>query len=185
MKIFKPAEVAAIFEFENVNRHFFIHLAETKVIRPMRDSRGRGKSREYSYLNLLEIGIFIYLTKFKVSYEKASMTLSIIKKSFDLLADVLHVVVIGFVGGRAEDIYIRGSGSGGKVEYARIPGGKDGPGFDMMGMPIMPTLIRTIDFYLEKEPKAAAQGFAYCFVLNVRNIRHYVDERIIEIMARG
>jgi len=184
MKIFKPAEVAAIFEFENVNRHFFIHLAERKVIRPMRDSRGRGKSREYSYLNLLEIGIFIYLTRFKVSYEKASMTLSIIKANFDLLGGVLHVVIIGFVGGRAEDIYIRGrSGSGGKVEYARIPGEKDGP--DMLGMPIMPTIMQTIDFYLEKEPKAAAQGFAYCFVLNVRNIRHYVDERVIQVMARG
>lgn len=68
-KTFKLSEITKIFP---VKRHFVIHLVEKKRIKPKVDAKGRGKSRLYSYRNLIEIGIFLYLTKIDMSHDKAS-----------------------------------------------------------------------------------------------------------------
>lgn len=180
---FNLTEIVKIFE-GHINRHFVIHLVERKIIAPLRDVKGRGKSRKYSYQNLLQIGVFIYLTKFKLSYEKAMTILAAIENEYGLLEDVFYVCVIGFLG-HTEEVYLYGdSEDRTKVRLVAID--------DLLSdhidfsdykniSPIEEGFIPIINYLLKKEPEMKDKNFAYCFILNIRNIQRYLDSRIRQI----
>ena len=184
-RIFNLTEIVKIF-LGIINRHFVIHLVEKKIVKPFRDAKGRGKSRGYSYLNVLQIGVFIELTKFKLSWEKAAVILSIIEKQYGFLEEVLYVSIIGYVGEKKDDILIYGSSEPkGKQRHVLITGEKEEN--DLFAVrnigALLPGegLIPTIDYFLKNEPIVPEKGMACCYIVNIRNIRNYIDRRIKQI----
>lgn len=184
-RIFNLTKVVKIFA-GSINRHFVIHLVEKKIIKPFRDVKGRGKSRGYSYLNVLQIGIFFELTKFKLSWEKAAVIVAIMEKQYGFLTGVLYIAIIGYVGEKKDDVFIYGSfGHKGKQSHVVIVGEKEendlfavrNIGALLPGEGLMPT----IDHFLRNEPAEPEKGMTYCYIVNIRNIRNYIDGRIKQV----
>ena len=75
-RIFRLNEVVKIF---GCKPHTIIHLIELGLIVPFENVKGRGKSRGYSFKNIVEIGIFLSLNKLSIAYERIRQIL----RSFD------------------------------------------------------------------------------------------------------
>lgn len=159
-RTFKLTKIVKIF---NVKRHFIINLVETGIIKPLVDAKGRGKSRQYSYNNLLEIGIFIYLNKLDLSYEMARRVLNEISDMLkyhpkEKIETIPYISVLGFLNGKID---ITAS-----VEL-----------FPDVLSPEHFLSNRIADMLRRKKVTSIAD-FAYYFVLDVRNISSYINSQI-------
>ena len=188
-RTFKLNEIVKIF---GIHRHFVIHLVEKRTIKPLQDAKGRGKVRIYSYVNVLQIGIFLYLIKFDLSYYKASAILRIVKRMFErgTLGGLFYVVVVGFV----------------KEKFGRIEPMNYGykPGDDRHIVPVLvdyydgdsselgpygvyddispeEALDRTIQYILKANPNMSKDHFAQYFILDIRNIKDHIDSKISKL----
>lgn len=161
-KTFKLSEITKIF---GVKRHFIIHLVEAGIIKPLMDAKGRGKSRKYSYENLIQIGVFIYLNKLKLSYGMAKSILSHLygppfggQTAAEM---VIYICVIGLASGEMKvDVcmgHIRGESEPG--EY----------------------LADRIQWKAHKDKSIRKEDFVYYYILDVHNIRNYIDSMIRKI----
>lgn len=160
-KTFKLVDITKLF---NIKRHFVIHLVEKRIIQPLQDARGRGKSRTYSYRNLIEIGIFIYLNKLELSYKIArEILLSIKALESSRLERISYISVIGLING---DYFL-------SVRSARGSKAKT----------ISPEecLILDIKGKLSDGKDNKKEGFAYYFIIDVKNIIAFVNERISQV----
>lgn len=166
-RTFKLTDIVKIFD---VKRHFIINLVETGVIKPLIDAKGRGKSRRYSYNNILEIGIFIYLNKLDLSYEMARRVLNKLSEAIKnhpkrTIETVPYIGVFGFLNGKIKiDINIIGSRHIDFESFVK----ESLPGHYLMGH--ISTMI--------EEKKVNIHDFAYYFILDVRNISSYIHSRI-------
>lgn len=160
-KTYKLSEITRIFD---IKRHFVIHLVEKGIIEPLVDVKGRGKSRLYSYNNLVEIGIFVYLNKLDLSYEMASSILRNISKHIkyhteEVLETMPYICVLGFLGG-GMDI----------TAVADLFPDKLSP------EAFLSKMIK--DVIGERDDITSVDDFAYYFVLDVKNIVSYINYRI-------
>ena len=71
-RIFRLGEIVKIF---GCKPHIVIHLIELGLIIPFENVKGRGKSRGYSFKNVVEIGIFLLLNKLNISHERIRVIL--------------------------------------------------------------------------------------------------------------
>jgi len=161
-KTFKLTEITKIF---HVNRHFIIHLVEVGIIKPVVDRRGRGKSRSYSYINLIEIGIFIYLKKLDISYDRARKLLLTLR---DYLIE--HVDMLSYV---SEIGYLSGGEPMGYIDLD-FQADKLTPE-DFLKKAITAEMRTPTDKGIKKS------DFAYYFILDVRNIIAYIDSEISKL----
>lgn len=101
MAIDRTFNLTDIVRILDVKRHFVIHLVETGIIKPLQDVRGRGKSREYSFKNLIEIGIFFHLSRMGLAYETIRMILEKFNKFIESCRqpiDALYYIsILGYV----------------------------------------------------------------------------------------
>ena len=67
--MFMPKDVASIL---GVKPHFIINLVEKKMIVPAINICGRGKTRQYSYDNIVQIYLFKQLSICGISHHKIS-----------------------------------------------------------------------------------------------------------------
>ena len=201
-KIFKLSEVTKILE---INRHFVIHLVEKKVIRPLQDVKGRGKVRKYSYANVLQIGLFLRLTKFDISYGTAAGVLSIVNNmlkrgSFEgLMYVVLIALITKNVAGKKyvpEDPYEMNGDNviSGPMMVNLV---KDDKGvlslfFDgdrkvlplgVYGMPgeLIPpekALSQATEIIIKSNSNIKKEDFSCYFILDVQNIKRHIDFKI-------
>lgn len=201
-KIFKLSEVTKILE---INRHFVIHLVEKKVIRPLQDVKGRGKVRKYSYANVLQIGLFLRLTKFDISYGTAAGVLSIVNNmlkrgSFEgLMYVVLIALITKNVAGIKyvpEDPYEMNGDNviSGPMMVNLV---KDDKGvlslfFDgdrkvlplgVYGMPgeLIPpekALSQATEIIIKSNSNIKKEDFSCYFILDVQNIKRHIDFKI-------
>ena len=153
-KTYKLSEIIKIFD---IKRHFIIHLVEKKIIKPLVDAKGRGKSRIYSYRNLVEIGIFIYLNKLEVSYNIAKQILLGIKAhDSDRWEWLSYISIIGFING---EYFL-------SINIARGP----------EAITISPGECLALD--MEGEVSRKKEDYAYYFILDVKNIVAFINEKI-------
>lgn len=162
-RTFKLSEITKIF---NVKRHFIIRLVETGIIKPFQDAKGRGKSRAYSYENLIEIGIFIHLNKLDLSHEMASLVLSLARRFGGSFAKdekgVVYICITGFVRGEMKV----------QASLGFFDGGHEEPG---------EYLMHVQDAAIKSNQDIKENDFASYFILDVRNIRKYVNSRIHKV----
>lgn len=158
-RTFKLNEITKLFD---IKRHFVIHLVEMGIITPLFDVRGRGKSRIYSYKNLLEIGIFIYLTHLRLSYEIARYILgqmSEFLKGYSKSDSFVtpYICVLGFLDGKS------------KIHFS----------FDVRRDTLSPQdfLSRLIQEEI-KNKDIKLSDFAYYFIIDIKNIRYLIDSKI-------
>jgi len=181
-RTFKLNEIVKIFD---INRHFVINLVERRIIKPLQDAKGRGKVRLYSYINVLQIGIFLYLIKFELSYYKARTILSVVQRMFErgTLEGLFYIAIVGFVKEKFAKIK--------PMDYERhdpriVPVLADyytgdselGPYGVYDDISPQEALDRTIQYILKANPDMPKDHFAQYFILNLRNIRNYIDSRI-------
>ena len=164
-RTFKLSEVSKIF---NIKRHFVIRLVETGVIKPFEDIRGRGKSRQYSYENLIEIGIFLHLNRLKISHAMAASIVQYFRDNWggfqldealkDILESISYISVFGFLNGETQTL-------------AKI---------DLYPPRVTPEeAIRfLVKSTIEEGRGINKQSFAYYFLVDVKNIVDYVNKRI-------
>lgn len=157
---YKLSEITRIFE---IKRHFVIHLVEKGIIEPLVDVKGRGKSRLYSYNNLVEIGIFIYLNNLNLSYEMATRILNNISKHIkhhteETIETMPYICVLGFLDG-GMDITV--------TEPTRFFSDKLSPEAFLSKM-----IKNAIE---ERDDITSIDDFAYYFVLDVKNIVSYIN----------
>lgn len=167
-RAFKLAEIIKIFD---IKQHFVIHLVETGVIKPLEDARGRGKSRRYSYLNLVEIGIFTQLTKLKISHVAAAQLIEAIRGIS--MSEPRTIKKIPY-------IHVMGLLAGEKIITFPLPFSQDresSPGKSLDEF-IKAELIKTEGDELLKQKKRQRTDFSYYFILDVKNIIAYINERI-------
>jgi DNA-binding transcriptional MerR regulator len=188
-RIFKLSELSRIF---GVNRHLIINLVERGIISPLEDATGRGRSRLYSYANVVQIGIFLQLTKLNLSYSRASHLLSIVKSMIarESFEGLHYICVVGFVGGESQELNIFES-PGKKISpeeaLAAVKSWFSTPGIDP---------IKEVEKQIkegEKQIKVMAPtpvelkssipetSFSSFFLLNVRNIQEEIDSRIANL----
>lgn len=153
-KTFKLTEIVKIF---NIKRHFVIHLVERDIIKPLLDMKGRGKSRVYSYKNLIEIGIFIYLNKLDLSYEMANRILKIVSEYLENYPKypVPYIKVVGLLDGEIEISSTTESN--------------------------LHKLLLTHGIFIDRDKKFVRKGkdvVAYCFILNIGGIISYINSKI-------
>jgi DNA-binding transcriptional MerR regulator len=153
-RTYKLNEITQLFD---IKRHFIIHLVEKGIIEPLVDAKGRGKSRIYSYKNLIEIGIFIYLNKLDLSYEMAGRVISKLKKAIkhyskETIETMPYISILGGLDGRIN------------ISLTKIP----------IDTPHSPK-----DFLVRPSKKDISSGeFAYYFVIDIRNIITYINRKI-------
>jgi hypothetical protein len=160
-RVFKLTEITKIF---NINRHFVIHLVETQVILPLKDIKGRGQSRSYSYVNVLEIGIFIYLKKLDISHDRAGQILAALRPYLPGPINVLsYISIIGFLDETKPQSYI-------DVDIRH-------------NLSLEQFLKKAIKVNREMKLDRGILGddFAYYFILDVRNIIRYIDSKITKL----
>ena len=158
---YKLSEITRIFD---IKRHFVIHLVEKGIIEPLLDVKGRGKSRLYSYNNLVEIGIFVYLNKLNLSYEMAARVLNNISKHIkyhteETIETMPYICVLGFLGGGMDITAV--------VEL-----------FPDKLSPEAFLAKRIKNVIEERDDITRIDDFAYYFVLDVKNIVSYINYRI-------
>lgn len=157
-KTFKLSDITKIF---NIKRHFVIHLVETGIIKPFKDAKGRGKSRIYSYKNLIQIGIFIHLNKLELSYEMIRNVLvevdNLMKYHTNSIETFTYICVLGFLNG---EIHM----------YGR---------YDLFPNETLPEefLSKCVNDHI-KEKGIKKNTFAYYFILDLANIKAYIDSKV-------
>jgi DNA-binding transcriptional MerR regulator len=154
-RTFKLTEITRIF---GVKQHFIIHLVETGIIKPLEDVKGRGKSRIYSYTNLVEIGVFTYLNQLHISYDKAKNILGLMHEYLEVSPQNIHYVsVIGFLSRKPEtEIYVT-------LNPKKLSAGEY----------LTQSIAR-----LNKSTFITESDFVYYFVIDVRNIINSINVSI-------
>ena len=99
-KVFTMKDLMRIF---GVKKHFILRIVETGIIQPLKDARGRGRSRIYSWENVLQFGIFIELSKLQIAYDGIRWILGQVKKNLETkrqsIDDLRYISVIEYWGG--------------------------------------------------------------------------------------
>ena len=181
-RTFKLSELSRIF---GVNRHLIINLVERGIIRPLEDAIGRGRSRLYSYANVLQIGIFLQLTNLNLSYSRASHLLSIVKSMIarESFEGLYYICVVGFVGGESQELNIFQSPEK-KIDpeeaLAAIRSWFSTPGIDPI-KEVQKQIKVMAPTPVELKSAISETSFSYFFLLNVRNIQEEIDSRIASL----
>lgn len=155
-RTFKLNEIVKIFD---VKQHFVINLVQTGIIKPLKNARGRGKSRHYSYVNLIEIGVFIHLNQLNLSYAMATRILNSLHDIWEVDPKTIsYICVLGFLNG---ELY----------PLART---------NLFPDKISPE--EAVKFLIKsamEEKKGVNQAdFSYYFIIDVKNIVNYINKRI-------
>jgi hypothetical protein len=138
-------------------------LVEKGIIKPLVDAKGRGKSRIYSYKNLLEIGIFIYLNKLDLSYKMAGRVLSKLGDMIEyhpkeIIETMPYICVLGYLDGEIDITAM--------VEL--FPDEFSPEDF----------LSRRVREEIKSKEDISLADFAYYFIVDVRNITAYINRKI-------
>jgi len=181
-RVFRLTEIVKIF---GINRHLVINLVQRRILKPLKDVRGRGKSRLYSYANLVQLGVFLHLTKLSISYGRASQLLGIIRsmENRGTLKELHYICVVGFTTGEYQEVNVFGD-----YEEKILPekalslvikyftgGGRD-PIKDMEAkITVMAPSLSEIKSGIKEN------WMSYYFVVNVKNIKRYIDSKIREL----
>ena len=183
-KTFKLSEITKIFD---IKRHFVIHLVEKGIIKPLVDVKGRGKSRLYSLKNLIEIGIFIYLTKLDLSYEMASRVLSVLKHLTWIETNDPGSPLMKYVEAHEDQTVAtkQVAESAKIVPYISVLGFLNGKIDISVAIELYPDETTPENFLskrikeviAEKKVKSIAD-LAYYFIVDVKNIVSYIYSRI-------
>jgi len=149
----------------SLKKNFVLNLVSSGIVKPFKDVKGRGGTRVYSYWNLIQIVLFSYLIKLGISYSQAKSVLEHLEefimgemKYFRL---ILHIIIAGFVDGESKI---------GVVTYDPGDAVEPSPGITLSGF---------ID-KLENE-NLDPKKISFFYILNIRSISQYVDERIKDI----
>ena len=155
-KTFKLSEITRILR---IKKHFVIHLVEMGIVKPLLDVKGRGKSRVYSYRNLIEIGIFVHLTQSALPYE---IVRRVTNKLGDLLKDYPRETIE-------------------TIPYISVLGLLDGRIQITAAVELFPDTLSPEDFLRKqvhdemKEKGLKASDFSYYFIIDVKNISRSID----------
>ena len=167
-RTFKLTEITRIFD---IKQHFVIHLVETGVIKPLEDARGRGKSRHYSYLNLVEIGIFIQLTKLKISHTAAAQLIEAIRGISrgepKTIEKIPYIHIMGLLNGEKTITF--------PFPFSQDRESSPGKSLDEF---IKAELIKIEGDELLKQKRLQRTDFSYYFILDIKNIIAHINERI-------
>ncbi len=167
----------------NINRHFILHLVDTGIIKPVYDVRGRGKVRLYSYVNLIEIGLFIQLTKLNLSHNKISILLDMARGMAEAgsLEAVVYLGVIARTDGTSFGICVYGEFEilpEDALKTIRTYFSSRGTWVTRKGRPlklIALPLTEVTPGFINKEE------YSYLFLVSVRNIKRDIDSKIAEL----
>jgi len=175
---FRLKEIVKIF---GISRHLVINLVQRRILKPLKDARGRGSSRLYSYSNLVQLGVFLHLTKLNISYGRASQLLSIIKsmEGRGSLEGLHYIGVVGFTTGESQEVnvfrdYTPEEALSATIKFFTIPT-TDAISRTEHNVPVMAPSPIEIKTSIKKD------RMSYYFLVDVKNIKKYIDSKIQEL----
>lgn len=160
-----------LFIYPEVKARTLITWSERALIQPLQDAAGRGSSREYSYINLIEIGIISELYRYGLPFStiKILMNNERMKRIFrDKTWDTVFWISNGVTGGATK---LEPS-----VRFARVDDFLKNGGAMTMGTGDYSLKEKSSD--MGRKGKTLTHFNASAIIINISALKNYVDSRL-------
>lgn len=161
-KTFRPTEVCKALD---IKKNFLISIVEKGVITPFQDAKGRGNRRLYSFRNVVEVGLFVYLTKLPLPHSMAARILQDIREYVDTTLSFEGLSYVLITGRLSGEVDMWG-------EPRSLNKERDRPGA---------FLTQYLDAEARMRPDVSHSDYCFYYIFDVANVIEFVKKRVRDL----